>query len=514
MVKYNNLFEMFKLNAQKFKKKVFITFEDKSYTYQETEKIISRVSRVFLQHGVQRGTKVVVMLNNSPEFVFSIFAIWACGAIAIPMNVFFKSSEASYVINDSQAEFFLTSKDFIQVIQGVKEQCPNLIEIFSYDDECTDTINIYKAASKLNTSCLLSPVTINDVALYIYTSGTTGNVKGAVLTHYNLLHNLFALSNILCASKKDKFLIMLPMFHAYTFTTCVMLPVYLGASMIILASAMEMRKTTFKKILLFKRPTLLMGVPQIFLALIKAAIPNWFIKLFYPIKIHISGGASLPLEVLEQFKKKFGVPIIEGYGLSEASPVVAFNPIDKQKAGTVGLALPNVKVKIVNAKGKSLPIGQVGQLIIKSGSVMQGYWNMPQATKDVLRHGWLFTGDLAKIDQEGYITIVDRQKDVIITKGMNVYPSEVESVIYSFPDVEVVAVIGVPSLGSGEVIHAYIQPKPGKYIDEKALKVYLSQKLANFKLPKVIRIVPNIPLTATGKVLKRALKTMLKEGRI
>ncbi len=275
-----------------------------------------------------------------------------------------------------------------------------------------------------------------------------------------------------------------------------------------------MKKESFKKILIFQRPTIMLGVPQIYSVMAKSPMPKWFIKLLYPIKIHISGGAALPAEIFDQFKKKFGINVIEGYGLSEASPVVALNPLNKQKQGTVGVTLPNVQAKVIGPDETELPKGQVGELIIKGPNVMQGYWHMPQATDDAIKNGWLFTGDFATMDEEGYISIVDRKKDLIIVKGMNVYPREVEEVIYKFPGVDAVAVIGIPSIEHGEIIAAYIQAKENETINEKDLRNYLAKHLANFKLPRIIKITEDIPLTATGKVLKRELKELVKNGKI
>lgn len=517
MVKYNNLFEMFATNAQKFPRKELIFFEGKSYSYRQVEHIVSAIADVLLKQGVTKGTKVGLLLNNSPEFVFSVFAIWACGAIAIPINVFLKDREVSYIIDDSRMEFLMTSKDFTSVIQYVKRSCRYLIDVLSYDTDIDGTVPIglnIDDCLKAGKRCSKAPVVVSDEAVYIYTSGTTGNPKGVILTHYNLLCNMYAIPDRLGLRSSDKFLVMLPMFHTYTFTTCVMMPIYLGGAMIILPSAMSIRKSSLRYILLFKRPTTLVGIPQVFLALTRAKIPSWFIKLFYSIRLHISGGTSLPQYIAEQFYKKFNKPLIEGYGLSEASPVVSFNPLAKQKAGSVGVALGNIRVKIVDNNGAELPVGEIGHLVIKSGSVMKGYWGMHQATVDTIRDGWLWTGDLAKIDSEGYITIVDRDKDVIIVKGINVYPREVEDLIYSFMDFEAVAVIGVTSLELGEIVCAYIQLKEGQVFDEKALRAYLKTKLANFKLPREIKVISNMPLTSTGKISKKDLRDMVARGEV
>lgn len=513
-MEFSNLSQMFYYRAERHRKKRYISFEDTHYTYEEASAIISRIARLFQQKGVKKGTRVAVLLNNSPEFVFSVFALFTCGAVVIPINVFLKSREITYIVDNSETEFLISSGAFSDVISEVRKSSSKIKEVFSYDNSIPYSVNLYDESKRMSSEPLSSSSKIDDLAVFIYTSGTTGHPKGAMLTHRNILSNLSGIAVVLGSSEKDRFLVMLPMFHTYTFTACLMLPAYQGASIIILSSVMDMKKKSFKKILIFQRPTFMLGIPQVFAALAKSPMPAWFIKLLYPVKKHISGGAPLPMEIFEQFKSKFGMSVIEGYGLSEASPVVSFNPLDNPKPGTVGVALPNIQVKIVDQDEIEVPRGSVGELIIKGDNVMYGYWGMPKATDDAIRNGWLFTGDMASMDENGYITIVDRKKDLIITKGMNVYPREIEEVIYKFPGVEAAAVIGLPSLEQGETVTAYIQPLSGNIIDEKELRAYLRLELANYKQPRIIKIIKNIPLTATGKVLKRQLKDMIKAGKI
>lgn len=509
-----NIYNMFYENVLKHPKKMYISFEDKRYTYIESFKIVNKIARFIYSKGVRKDDKVVIMLGNSPEFIFSVLAVFACGATVIPINTFFKGHEASYIVNDSEAKFIITEKQFETVIEEVKVECKNINEIFAFQNNIYGAIDIYENIKDVSDEPIECISSEHDLAVFIYTSGTTGHPKGAMLSNYNILENVESFMPALDASHKDKFLVMLPMFHTYTFTTCIIYPTRLGAGIIILRSVMEMKKDSFKKMLIFQRPTIMLGVPQIYSALAKSPMPKWFVKTLYPIKKHISGGAPLPAEIFDQFKKKFGIAVIEGYGLSEASPVVAFNPLKKQKQGTVGVTLKGIQAKIVNEDEIEVKRGEVGELIIKGPNVMRGYWHMPKATDDAIKNGWLFTGDFATMDDEGYITIVDRKKDLIIAKGMNVYPREIEELIYKFPGVDAVAVIGIPSVEMGEVITAYIQAKENETIDEKALKSYLAKNLANFKLPRVIKIIDNIPLTATGKVLKRELKEMVKNGKI
>lgn len=509
-----NLYNMFYENAKKYPKRTFISFEEKRYTYAEGFAIVNQMAHFMQKKGVKKGDKVVVMLGNSPEFVLSVFAIFACGAIAIPINTFFKAHEASYIVENSESTFIITEGQFESIMEEVRVECKKIQEIFTFDNKIDNTLNFYEHIYSMSDAPIECKASVHDLAIFIYTSGTTGHPKGAMLSHYNLLENAESCDGMINATYKDKFLILLPMFHTYTFTTCIIYPVSIGCTLIILRSVMDMKKDSFKKILLYQRPTIMLGVPQIYSVMAKSSMPKWFIKFLYPIKIHISGGAALPAEIFDQFKKKFGIAVIEGYGLSEASPVVALNPLNKQKQGTVGVPLPNVQAKIIGDDETELPRGEVGELIVKGPNVMQGYWHMPQATDDTIKNGWLFTGDFATMDEDGYITIVDRKKDLIIAKGMNVYPREVEEVIYKFPGVDAVAVIGIPSVEHGEIIAAYIKAKENETVDEKGLRNYLAKHLANFKLPRIIKVIDEIPLTATGKVLKRELKELVKNGKL
>ncbi len=515
-MEYNSIPQMFFSRVDKYKNKQFMFFEERVYTYNETADVVSKLAEVFKKNGVTNGTKVIIMLNNSPEFVLSVLGLLSCGATVIPMNTFLKEGEATYIFDDSEAEFFVSEAIFSAIVAGIRGSCKKLKTVFSYDNSINGAVNLTNEMKKITSSKRpdLSSINVTDYAIFIYTSGTTGHPKGAILTHKNLLINLEGCMGALAATEKDRFLVMLPMFHTYTFTACVLFPIFFGGSMIILASVMDMKKKSFKKTLIFKRPTFVLGVPQIYAALAKSPMPKWFVKFLYPIKMHVSGGAPLPMETFDAFKAKFGRPVVEGYGLSEASPVVAFNPINKPKHGTVGIPLCNIEAKIVGDDETELPRNTVGELIVKGGNVMQGYWKMPKATDDAIKNGWLFTGDYATMDEENYITIVDRKKDLIIAKGMNVYPREIEEVIYKFPNVAACAVIGIPSIEQGEVISAYIQAEEDTTINVGELRAYLKEHLANFKLPKHINIIDNIPLTATGKVLKRKLKEMVQNKEL
>jgi len=509
---FNNLGELITFNARIRPNKTYIYYEKMKYTYKEIDELSNKIAKVFLKFGISKSDRVCILLENSPEFIITYFGIAKAGGVAVPLNTYLKEEEIQYIINNAEAKILVTSSKFSDVVKNQKKLCSYLKTIFTYDHSDFESLNILHIANSESSSHPGVKINPEDLAVFIYTSGTTGHPKGAMLTHKNLISNVDACLKVFKIDHTYKVLLVLPMFHAYTFTASVLLPTFAGCGIIVLASIMELKKKSFKKVLLFKRPNFFLGVPQIFTALARANIPDWFAKFLYPIKIHVSGGAPLPEEIINEFYKKYKKPIIEGYGLSEASPVVAVNPLNKQKPYSVGPALPGIEVKIVNDNEEELPIGEVGELIIKGPNVMKGYWKMEDATALTIRNGWLFTGDLAKIDKDGYIYIVDRKKDLIIVKGMNVYPREIEEYLYLYEGVDAAAVIGIPDKHSGEVPVAFIKIKEGSKVDLNDLREYLKKKLASFKIPKHIYIKDDLPMTATGKVLKRKLKeVVLKE---
>ncbi|MGA1862170.1 fatty acid--CoA ligase [Deferribacter thermophilus] len=510
---FKNLGDMLIQNAKRLKSKKYIFFEDKKYTYMEVNKITNKIAHALINLGLKKGDRVAILMDNSPEFLFSFFAITKCGAIAVPINNFLKQEEVEYILNDCQVKYLISTENYKDYFAYLKDKVDSLVAILTYNYLSPHSVDLNELIKDEPDSDLPCDFDMDELAVLIYTSGTTGHPKGAMLTHKNLLSNCDACNKAFKVKKNDRFLLFLPMFHSYAFTTCVLLPTFLGCSIIILRSVMELRSKKFKNVLLFKRPTFFLGVPQVFSALSKAKLPKWFIKFLYPVRIHVSGGAPLPEEILNEFKNKFNRPIIEGYGLSEASPVVSVNRLEWQKPYSVGLPLPGVEVKVVNDDEEELPVGEIGELIVKGPNVMKGYWNLPEATDQAIRNGWLFTGDMAKVDEDGFIYIVDRKKDLIIVKGINVYPREIEELLYQYPGVEAAAVIGIPDEASGEVPVAYVMPQEGATLNEKDIKNYLKSHLANFKIPKKIYIVNELPMTATGKVLKRKLKEqVLKKG--
>ena len=497
-------------------RKKYIFFKDKKITYRQAEQICNKLSRVLLTAGVKKGDRVALMLENSPYFIFSLFAIFKVGGVAVPINTFLKEREVAYILGNCEAEIVISSEKYKTVIKGAAEECETLKTIFAFGNESAEwgAKDLLEYSSPMSDKPLCMPIDHSDLAVIIYTSGTTGEPKGAMLSHGNLITMCAMACETYSMNARDRFLLFLPMFHIYSLEVTIIFPTFLGASIIVLESVMDLKKKNFKNILIFKRPTIMVAVPSVYAALVKADMPKWFIKFLYPVKLHLSSGSGLPVAVFNAFKKKFGTGLLEGYGLSEASPVVAGNSVENPKAGSVGKPIKGVSVKIVDDDDMEVPRGTVGEIIVSGSNIMRGYWKKPKETADVLKNGWFFTGDLGIMDEEGNISIVDRKKDLILVKGMNVYPREVEELVYQVPGVEAAAVIGIPDSEGDEVIVAYVKKATDADVTEKSIKQFLKENLANFKIPKHIYFSEDLPLTTIGKVLKRKLKEMIINGQI
>jgi long-chain acyl-CoA synthetase len=340
------------------------------------------------------------------------------------------------------------------------------------------------------------------LAVIIYTSGTTGRPKGAMLSHGNLLHNVESCRIVLQTVSADRFAVLLPLFHSYMLTVGILLPLLVGGSVVLIKSVHPARNVLQE--ILQRKATVLPAIPQFYRSMVNAPIhPS------LPLRFCVSGAAPLPAQVLQEFEAKFHIPLIEGYGLSEASPVVTKNPLDgTRKVGSIGLPIPNVEVSIQDDTGRELGANEIGEVCVRGGNVMLGYWRQPEETAKVMRHGWLLTGDIGCRDADGYYFITDRKKDMLLVNGINVYPREIEEILYQFPGVKEAAVIGKPDTRRGEQPIAYVAPNDGVMLGEKALQQFVRRKLADYKVPRKVIFLPALPRNATGKILKTALRDL------
>ncbi len=452
-------------------------------------------SHLIEQENIQPGDRVAVWMKNCPEFIPAWFGIILAGGVVVPVNNFLKPDEIAFILRDAAVRVVIHDESLQEGAEKLATLLPELRQLRA------------EAFTPLPSSPSLSSLpgasrALSDLAVLVYTSGTTGHPKGAMLSHGNLLANVESCREKLAAVDHDRFVVLLPMFHSFMMTVGMLLPLLVGGSMLLIKSV-HPPKNVIAEILL-RRATILPAVPQFFRALAHGEAPPDF-----PLRLCISGGAPLPAEILKEFNERMPVPLIEGYGLSEASPVVTLNPIDGSgQAGSIGLPISNVEVSVQSDDGKILGVGETGEICVRGANVMQGYWNQPEETARSIRDGWLLTGDIGHRNADGYFFITDRKKDMLLVNGINVYPREIEEIIYQFPGVKEAAVIGVPDARRGEQPVAYVSAQDGAMLDAKAIQHFVREHLADYKVPKHVHVLAALPRNATGKILKTELRKL------
>ncbi|MFH1339199.1 MAG: long-chain fatty acid--CoA ligase [Candidatus Omnitrophota bacterium] len=503
-----NLVEMLNMTAEAKPDKTAMYFMEKKITYGQLSSFSDRFAQGLRNLGVESGSTVAVFLLNSPEFVIAYFGIIKAGAIVVPINNMFKQKETEFILGDADVSCVVTSLAYLDIIRPSKEKLRHLKYIILVDGITADTLNFYEIVER--TTSVLKPGQISgdSVASILYTSGTTGQPKGAMLTHRNFLSNCSACAGAINLRKTDNFICLLPMFHSFAWTVCVLMPLYGGAGITVIDALRPFRKVI--RNVIKKKVTVFVAIPSIYHILVHMHIPPVFtsrvLRMIDPLRICISGAAALPAEVLKEFEAKFRVPLLEGYGLTEASPVVSLNPMrGLKKPGSVGLPLEEIEVKIVNEEDSQLPPGEIGELLVKGRNVMKGYFKKDGETARTIRADWLYTGDLSKLDEDGYIYIVDRKKDMINVRGLNVYPAEIEKVLLKHPKIKEAAVIRVTDRFKGEVPKAFIVFKENEKLSQGEIVKYLRKNLAMFKIPKFFEFRESLPKTATGKIAKAQL---------
>jgi long-chain acyl-CoA synthetase len=477
--------------------KVALYWGDSEVNYATLFARANAVARELTDHfEVKPGDRVGIWLKNRPEFITAVFGILGTGAVLVPINNFLKPDEVNYILQDAGIDVLITEQELLGAALGLSATRPTL-KLFPVEKFPEEWRGQPEMAPLTNIAR-----TEQDLAVIIYTSGTTGRPKGAMLSHGNLLHNVNSCRIVLETVDQDRMAVVLPLFHSYMLTVGILLPLLVGGT-IVLVKSLGQPKLIMQELCL-RQATILPAIPPLYRALASSPTP---IKL--PFRICISGSAPLPLQVLTDFETKYGIALIEGYGLSEASPVVAKNPLRGQhKAGSIGVPIAHVELTVQDDEGHILEPGQVGELCVRGGNVMLGYWNQPAETAKAFRQGWLLTGDVGYRDADGYFFITDRKKDMLLVNGNNVYPREIEEVIYQYPGVKEAAVIGVPDARRGEQPLAFVAPNEGLTLDERELLQFIREKIADYKMPRRIVFLPALPRNATGKILKTTLRQM------
>lgn len=499
--------------AQQLPHKEAYVYEGERRTYGELNAAISKFASGLRSIGIQKGDHIALLLGNSPYFVIGLYGALRAGATVIPINPIYTPDEISYILNNGDVKAVIGLDLLIPLFVKMEALLPNVEHVIVCETPQGKEQGISLTGKmKSFTELLLSgdahyegpELADDDVAVILYTSGTTGKPKGAMLTHRNLYSNAQDTANYLKINGEDRVIAALPMFHVFCLTVALNAPLMNGGTVLIVP---KFSPAKIFQIAREEKATIFAGVPTMYNFLYQHEEGK--AEDLQTLRLCISGGASMPVALLKNFEQKFKVIVSEGYGLSEASPVTCFNPLDRpRKPGSIGTSIMNVENKVVNEFGEEVPVGEVGELVVRGPNVMKGYYKMPEETAHTIRNGWLYTGDLAKMDEEGYFYIVDRKKDMIIVGGYNVYPREVEEVLYSHPDVVEAAVIGVPDPNFGEAVKCFVVSRNLNLTEEQLIE-YCREHLAKYKVPSSIEFLEELPKNTTGKILRRALKEQL-----
>lgn len=512
-----NLSTLLENSAQKYAGKTAFTFMDTSLSFAQINGAANQVANGLVDLGIQPGDKVAISCFNLPYFPIIYYGILKAGATVVPLSVLLKSDEIQYHLknSDAKAYFCFTGTEDLPMGKMGHEgfQNTNACEHFfmimpkgEMPSSIAGTQTLGALVDGKSASFDTVETKSSDTAVIIYTSGTTGRPKGAELTHSNLFANTVLSADLFNCKSDDIHLIVLPLFHIFAMVVMMNTALYRGATSILLP---RFDAETVLKLLDKHKVTVFAGVPTMYWGLNSYLDANEFdiSNIKSNLKSCLSGGASLPVPVLEKFEKHFDIIVLEGYGMSEGSPVVTFNQLDiGRKVGSVGTPAWGVQVKLVNEEGETVPIGEKGELLYKGHNVMKGYYKNPEATAKTIQNGWLHSGDIAVKDEDGFYFIVDRTKDMIIRGGLNVYPREVEEVMMKHPAVSMAAVIGVPDLKMGEEIKAFIVLKDDQTVTEEELTEFTKANIAAYKYPRIVEITKTLPMSATGKILKKELR--------
>jgi len=494
--------------------KTALILDDFKLTYAQLNGAANQVANALRAAGLGPGERVGLMLPNIPQFPIIFFGILKAGCIAVPMNVLLKAPEVTYYLGDSEASaFFYFDMFAAEAIKGAKEvpSVKHIIHVAAMPggDAPEGATAEFGAFIGSQPPAFETVATMpDDTCLLIYTSGTTGKPKGAELSNFNIFECCHIGSHIFEFTDHDVVLGTLPMFHSFGLVNVLNTAVH-NAGTITLLPRFDADKAL--DIMQRDRVTIFLGVPTMYFAMLNH--PERSTYDISALRLCVSGGASIPEEVIKAWEQATGTKILEGYGLSETSPTATFNQLDVgTKVGSIGTPIWGVKVKCVDEQGQEVPVGEPGEVVIKGHDVMKGYWRKPEATAEVIKDGWFYTGDIGKKDEDGFLYIVDRKKEMIIRGGFNVYPREIEEVIYQHPAVAEAAVIGLPDEKFGEEVHAVVAPKPGMEINPDELQSFVKERVAAYKYPRTIRVQKELPKGPTGKIMKREIKAELEAG--
>ncbi|MGN9804951.1 long-chain-fatty-acid--CoA ligase [Micromonospora sp. L32] len=513
-----NLATLLEDSARRHPDRDAVVLGDTRLTYAQVNGAANQVAGLLASRGIRPGDKVALSCPNLPYFPIVYYGILKAGAVVVPLNVLLKGREIAYHLADSDAKAYLCFEGTADLPMGAEgfagfqqtDGCEHFF-LITADPGAASPID---RAQTLGRALAGQPATFDtvdtgetDTAVILYTSGTTGQPKGAELSHANLVLNALTCNRLFgaLATDHERHLITLPLFHSFGSTVQMNAGFAVASTLVLLP-----RFAADQAVALLQREkiTFFAGVPTMYWGLLGALTEDVDVaEIARNIRVAVSGGASLPVEIIKQFKERFGVQILEGYGLSETSPVATFSDPERDpRPGSIGVPIWGVEVKLIDPEWKTVEgIDEVGEIAIRGHNIMKGYYKRHGATVEVTRDGWFRTGDLARRDEDGFYYIVDRAKDMVIRGGFNVYPREIEEVMLTHPAVSLVAVIGVPDESHGEEVKAFVIKKPGAEITEDELIAWCKENMAAYKYPRIVQFTDALPMTATGKILKREL---------
>lgn len=481
-----------------------IVFEGKALTYGVLDSCASALADSLIKHGVRRGDRVALYLPNIPAFALAYVAIQKVGAIAVSINSIFKQEEVRYIVNDSTPKVLFTTAELLPSVP--RPHCPSIEHTVLCEGGEPDEIPLEHWLEMGSASFRANNMQPDDPAALLYSSGTTGFPKGVTLTHNNIVTNIRTVAKCSGYRPEDRLACFLPLFHVFGQNYIMNGCFEAGATLVLFRRFVpdDVLATVYRQ-----KITMFFAVPTIYIALLNFELAKYDLT---SIRYDFSAAATMPQEVSRRWTERFGRPIFEGYGLTECSPFAAYNHLTSHRFGSVGTAVENFEIRIFDENDQEVPNGEWGEIVIRGPGVMKGYWGKPEDTDRALRAGWLHSGDIGRMDEDGYVFIVDRVKDMINVSGFKVWPAEVEHVLYRHPAVKEIAVYGAPDPEKGEQVRAAIVLKEGQRTTGDAIVQYCRDNLAVYKAPAKVEFVKELPKSATGKILKRVLRDQAAGG--